>query len=58
MPLNATLAMTTLAFLIGLPLMYNTQTLYALGAISSVGLNLSCEPRAHNPFLFSSSQGA
>ena len=43
MPLNATWAMTALAFLIGLPLLHSSETFFALASISSVGLNLSCE---------------
>ena len=47
-PLNATWAMTALAFLIGLPLLHSDQTFFALASISSVGLNLSCEgPSSH-----------
>ena len=42
-PLNATWAMTALAFLIGLPLLHSEETFFALASISSVGLNLSCE---------------
>ena len=42
-PLNATWAMTALAFLIGLPLLHSNETFFALASISSVGLNLSCE---------------
>ena len=47
-PLNATWAMTALAFLIGLPLLHSEETFFALASISSVGLNLSCEgPSSH-----------
>ena len=47
-PLNATWAMTALAFLIGLPLLHSEETFFALASISSVGLNLSCEgPLSH-----------
>ncbi len=41
-PLNATWAMTALAFIIGLPLLHSSETFFALASISSVGLNLSC----------------
>ena len=50
-PLNATWAMTALAFIIGLPLLHSSETFFALASISSVGLNLSCESPATTPML-------
>ncbi len=51
MPLNATWAMTALAFIIGLPLLHSSETFFALASISSVGLNLSCKSPGTLPAL-------
>ncbi len=42
-PLNATWAMSALAFLIGLPMLLSNTAFIATGALSSVGLYVSCE---------------
>lgn len=42
-PLNATWAMSALAFLIGLPMLLSNAAFIATGALSSVGLYVSCK---------------
>lgn len=42
-PLNATWAMTALAFLLGLPILFSTTAFLAIGSIMCVALYFSCE---------------
>ena len=42
-PLNATWAMTALAFFLGLPILFSPSTFLAMGSISFAGLYISCE---------------
>ncbi len=42
-PLNATWAMTALAFFLGLPILFSPSTFLAMGSISFEGLYISCE---------------
>jgi amino acid transporter len=42
-PVNAVWAMSALAFLLGLPMLYSLDVFQALASISSVGLYTSCE---------------
>ena len=44
-PTNAVWAMTALAFLLGLPMLWSVAAFQAIGSISSLGLWLSCERR-------------
>ena len=50
-PLNATWAMTALAFFLGLPILFSPSTFLAMGSISFAGLYISCElPPFHKCF--------
>ena len=49
-PLNATWAMTTLAFLLGLPILFSTTAFLAIGSIMCVALYFSCESLPSPPF--------
>jgi amino acid transporter len=49
-PTNAVWAMTALAFLLGLPMLYSLAAFQAIGSISSVGLWLSCESPLRPPW--------
>ncbi len=42
-PLNATWAMTALAFFLGLPILFSPSTFLAMGSISFAGLYISCK---------------
>ena len=42
-PTNAVWAMTSLAFLLGLPMLWSIAAFQAIGSVSSIGLWLSCE---------------
>lgn len=51
-PLNATWAMTALAFFLGLPILFSPSTFLAMGSISFAGLYISCElPPSHKCFM-------
>ena len=47
-PNNAVWAMTALAFLLGLPMIWSNVAFQAIGSVSSIALWLSCEPPATN----------
>ena len=42
-PLNAAWAMTALAFLLGLPMLWSHTAFVAIGSMSALGLFISCE---------------
>jgi amino acid transporter len=43
-PVNAVWAMTALAFVMGLPMLWSDTAFQAIGSMSSMGLFISCEP--------------
>ena len=47
-PVNAVWAMTALAFLLGIPMLWSPTAFNAIGSITSLGLYLSCEPSSHS----------
>lgn len=46
-PVNAVWAMTALAFLLGIPMLWSPTAFNAIGSITSLGLYLSCEPSSY-----------